>query len=411
VQSILHSAVRNGGSLKAAVTDFAMAHGIDDINVMFPEVKLLQNEPDFIKRRTEWVQGVLASTRKSPFSRVKTILADITPAEARAKGYITGNMKNEEFFGVVKRTTTPTTVYKKQKLDRDDILDITEFNIIAWLQAEMRLMLDEEVARAILIGDGRDISDQDKIKDPMGAADGAGIRSVLNDHEIYTTTVNIEMDALTYGASGNADTVVDAVVQAMRFYRGTGRPTFYTTLPTLTSLLLAKDSLGRRLYPTQADLAAALMVSDIQTVEPMEELTDTLGIIVNLTDYNVGADSGGEVNMFDFFDIDFNQQKYLIETRLSGALVKFKSAIVIKMVPTSASPASPTDPTFVKSTGVVTIPTVTGVAYKNADTGATLSAGAQTALAVGATLNVNAVATSGYYLPDNYQDAYWSFTR
>ena len=410
VKGIMTAAAKVG-SLKSAVEDFALAHGIENIDVMFPEVKLLQDQPDFISRRTEWVNVVLGATRHSPFSRVKSILADITVDEARAKGYVKGDMKQEEFFGVTKRTTTPTTVYKKQKLDRDDILDITDFDVIAWMKGEMRLMLDEEVARAILIGDGRDISSADKIKDPAGASDGAGIRSVLNDHQIYVTTVNVNVD----DANSTADEIVDAVVAGMRYYRGTGMPTFFTTIPTLTRLILAKDTLGRRLYATQAELAAALMVKDIQTVEPMEELTDVLGIIVNLGDYNVGADNGGDVALFDFFDIDFNQQKYLIETRLSGALVKFKAAIVVKKVASAdVLLPDPTSPTFVKTTGVGTIPTTTHVTYVTvADDGtesSSLSSGAQTAIAAGASVHYRAKAASGFFFADNAQED-WTFTR
>jgi HK97 family phage prohead protease len=404
VKGIMAAAVK-GGSLKGAVEDFALAHGIDDIDVMFPEVKLLANEPDFMSRRMAWVNVVLSATRKSPFSRVKTILADITPDEARAKGYVKAAMKNEEFFGVTKRTTTPTTVYKKQKLDRDDILDITDFDVISWMKGEMRIMLDEEVARAILIGDGRDISHQDKIKDPSGASDGAGIRSVLNDHEIYTTTINVNVD----DANSSADEIVDSLVNGMRFYRGTGNPTFFTTLPTLTKLLLAKDSLGRRLYSTQADLAAAMMVREIQTVEPMEELTDLLGIVVNLTDYNVGADSGGDVALFDFFDIDFNQQKYLIETRMSGALVKYKSAIAVKKV---AASLVLVDPLIAP---VQDVNAVSGANQANVTyvaTGAagpvTITSGAFTLTTGNTPVTVQATPASGYYFASNAEDS-WTF--
>lgn len=412
VKGIVQAAIKCG-SLKEACEDFALSHGIDNIDVMFPPEQLINNQPEFISRRTEWVAGVLGGTRKSPFSRVKTILADITQDEARAKGYITGQMKKEEFFGVTRRTTTPTTVYKKQKLDRDDILDITDFDIVAWLKGEMRLMLDEEVARAILVGDGRDISDLDKVKDPAGAADGAGVRSILNDHEIYVTTLNVPIAGGTIvssGAGANADSIVDEVVNSMRFFRGTGVPTFYTTLPVLTKLLLAKDTLGRRLYPTKADLASAMMVSDIIPCEALESSTyvDVLGIIVNMADYNIGMDNGGDISMFDFFDIDFNQQKYLIETRLSGALVKFKSALVVKMVTDGSTLVVPNAPTFDATTNVVTVPTQTGVTYINADTGATLSAGAQAALTTGTVLNVEATPNSTYYFDNNYATM-WSF--
>src|SRR5262245_8224993 len=394
------------GSLKEAVEVYALKHGIEDIDVLFPDAKLLQDSPDFIKRRTEWVAGVLGGTKKNPFSRIKTIFADITQDAARAKGYIKGTLKQEEFFGVTRRTTTPTTIYKKQTLDRDDVLDITDFDIIVWLKGEMRLMLDEEIARAVLIGDGRAIESADKVKDPAGASDGAGIRSILNDHEMYVTTINVNVD----DANSSPDEIVDGVVSGMRFYRGTGTPTFFTTLPVLTKLLLAKDTLGRRLYPTQAELASALMVDRIVTVEPMEEMTDLLGIIVNLQDYVLGADRGGEVSMFDDFDIDYNKMKYLTETRLSGALVKYKAAIVVKKTASSNVLVAPTVPTFVSSTGVVTIPTKTGVVYKNADTNATLSAGAQSALSAGATLKVHATPASGYYFESNAEDD-WAFTR
>src|SRR3954470_18280303 len=404
VKSIMKDGERIG-SLKEAAKSYALQHNIDSVDLLFPEARLLQDQPDFQKRRTEWVNGVLNNTRKSPFTRIKTILADITVADARAKGYIKGNMKEEEFFGVTKRTTTPTTVYKKQKLDRDDVLDITDFDVITWMKGEMRIMLDEEIARAILIGDGRSISDQDKVKDPAGASDGAGIRSILNDHHMYVTQVYVNVD----DANSTADEMVDGVVKGMPFYRGTGMPVFYTTLPTLTKLLLAKDTLGRRLYKDKAELAAAMMVSDIVTVEPMEELTTLIGIVVNLQDYVIGTDAGGEVNMFDNFDIDFNALKYLIETRCSGALVKFKAALVINKTTGTNTLVDPiTAPTMDTSTYIVTIPTQTGVTYKNADTGATIT-GAQAALTAGGSLTVNAVPTSGYYFVSD--NNYWVFTR
>jgi hypothetical protein len=396
------------GSMKHAVEAFALAHGIDNIDVLFPEVRTVGDAPEFLSRRMEWVSGVLNATRHTPFSRIKTRYADITMDEARAKGYIKGTMKKEEFFSVAKRTTGPTTVYKKQKLDRDDILDITELDVVAWMKGEMRIMLDEELARAILLGDGRAVDDADKIKDPAGAGDGNGIRSVLNDHELYVTTIEANIG----DASSSYSEVIDLVLSSMGFYKGTGSPTFYTTLATLNAMLLIKDTLGRRLYATKADVAAAMGVGNIVTVEVMEDSSaypDLLGIIVNLSDYNIGADKGGEVNMFDMFDIDFNQEKYLIETRVSGALVKLKSAIVVKKSGSSDVLVDPvTSPTFDAETGVVTIPTQTHVTYKDADTGSTLSAGAQTALDPSETMNVVAVPASGYYFAHTW---YWSFTR
>lgn len=396
------------GSMKEAVEAYALKHGIENIDLLFPDAKMIGDRPDFIKRRTEWVTKVLNATGKSPFSRIKTMTADLTFDDARAKGYIKGHLKKEEFFAVSKRTTSPTTIYKKQKLDRDDILDITDFDVVAWLKFEMRFMLEEEAARAILIGDGRDVADEDKVKDPLGAQDGIGIRSIINDHELYKTEVNVNI----LDASSNFNEIVEAVLLARRFYKGTGVPDFYTTEETLTRMLLAKDGQQRRLYNTMAELALAMRVGEIITVEPMETIDGLIGIVVNLSDYNVGTDKGGEINFFDDFDIDYNQFKYLMETRFSGALTKYKSALVIRSMVSTAVLVDPiTEPTFVEATGVVTIPTQTGVVYKNADTLATLSAGAQAALTVGATLNVKAFpASAAYYFETDAEDE-WSFTR
>jgi len=405
MQGIVADAMKTG-SLKGAVEAYALQHGIENMETLFPDAKTLNNTPEWNKRRTEWVQGVLGSVRRSPFSRVKSIVADITQPEARAKGYIKGHYKKEEWFSVTKRTTSPTTVYKKQKLDRDDVVDITDFDVVAWIKGEMRLMLEEEIARAILIGDGRDVSDEDKIKDPMAATSGDGLRSIVNEHELYATTVNVNI-----GATPDYYEVVKAIMRARRFYKGTGQPTFYTTNQVVVEMMLTEDSFGRPRWSTREALAAALMVDKIVEVEVMEDVPDLFGIIVNLADYNVGADRGGEVNLFDDFDIDYNQLKYLIETRISGALVKIKSALIIKKVadPTDTL-ATPVKPAFAPATGVVTIPTVTGVVYKNADTDATLTAGAQTALAAGATLNVRAEPAADYYFATNAEDE-WSFTR
>jgi hypothetical protein len=406
---------QKGGSLKGALEGYALAHGIDNIESLFPNFKDLSQTPQFIARRMEWVQDVMMDVSKSPFSRVRTRTADITFEDARARGYIKGNLKKEEFFPVAKRETGPTTVYKKQKLDRDDILDITDFDVVAWIRAEMRVMLDEELARAVLIGDGRPVEDPanpgnpnpDKIAAPSGAS-GNGIRPILDDHELYVVTETVsEADV-----SGNVNAVVDTVTSALQFYRGSGSPTLFTTLPQLTKMLLARDTLGRRIYRDKADLANAMGVDDIQTVEPMEaQCPDVLGIIVNLTDYTIGADQGGQVAMFDFFDIDYNQYKYLLETRVSGGLTKYRSAVVIRTTAVADDHVLvPTDPTFVESTGVVTIPTQTGVVYKNADTGATLTAGAQSAIAKGTEFNVVAEPASGYSL-DSSVDSNWTFYR
>jgi len=406
MKGIVADAIKNG-SLKEAVQDYALKHGIENIEVMFPDAKNLTDRPEFNKRRTEWVAGVLGGTRHTPFSRIKSLVADLTFEDARAKGYIKGNLKKEEFFSVSKRVTTPTTVYKKQKLDRDDMVDITDFDVVAWLKMEMRMMLEEEIARAILIGDGRAVDDDDKIKDPAGSTEGAGIRAIVNEHELYATTVNVNLS----DANSDYNEAVEAILRARRFYKGTGMPTLYTTEQYLVEMLLSKDGFGRRRWNNTAELATALRVADVVAVEVMEDVVDLFGIVVNLADYNIGADRGGEVNLFDDFDIDYNQHKYLIETRVSGALVKIKSALIVRKVAAADVLVDPiTEPTFVESTGVVTIPTQTGVTYKNADTLATLSAGAQAPLAAGASLHVKAFPNTNFYFATNAQDE-WTFTR
>ena len=316
------------GSLKESFLAHAQEYGIENIDYLFPEAKTLNNPPEFIKRDTGWVNEVMGAVHHTPFSRIKSMFADITEDDARAKGYIKGNLKKEEVFSLLKRTTTPTTIYKKQKLDRDDVVDITDFDVIAWLKTEMRMMLDEELARAILIGDGRLASSDDKINED-------NIRPVIKDSELYTvrTVVNV-----AHGATDDdkAKATIKAAVKARKNYKGSGTPTLYTTEDFLTNALLLEDTQGHRLYKNESDVAAAMRVSKIVTVPVMEGVKgpngkDLIGVIVNLKDYNVGADKGGAINMFDDFDIDYNQQKYLIETRCSGALIKPYSAIVLEL--------------------------------------------------------------------------------
>lgn len=316
------------GSLKESFLAHAQEYGIDNIDYLFPDVKNLNNPPEFIKRDTDWVSDVMNAVHKTPFSRIKSSFADITEDEARAKGYIKGNLKKEEVFSLLKRSTTPTTIYKKQKLDRDDIADITDFDVIAWLKHEMRMMLDEEIARAILIGDGRLASSDDKINEQ-------NIRPVVSDAELFTikTLVNVAKGATD---DDKAKATIKAAVKARKNYKGSGNPTFYTTEDYLTNALLLEDTQGHRLYKNESEVAAAMRVSKIVTVPVMEGVKgpnnkDLIGIIVNLNDYNVGADKGGAINMFDDFDIDYNQQKYLIETRCSGALIKPYSAVVLEL--------------------------------------------------------------------------------
>lgn len=404
MKGIFTSAEKNG-SLKEAVDEYALKHGIEPIDILFPNFQNLTNTPQFLSKRMEWVQGVLDATSKTPFSRVRTIVADITMDEARARGYIKGTLKKEEWFSVSRRTTDPTTVYKKQKLDRDDIIDITDFDTVAWMKGEMMLMLKAEIAQAILISDGRAIDDPDKIKDPMAATSGTGLRSIINEHELFKTDVYVNVG----DASSTMLEVAESILRSMRYYKGTGRPTFYTTLPVLTSLLLVKDGIGRRYWNSPEELAAYLMVDKIVAVEAMETMPTLFGILVNLGDYNVGADKGGEVSLFDFFDIDYNQYKYLSETRISGALTKPKCALVVWSTPSTNVLVTPTAPTFVKSTGVATVPTQTGVVYKNNVTGATLTAGAQTALTADQTLVIEAHPASGYFFETDGLSVQWTF--
>ena len=387
------------GSLKTAVEAYALEHGINDIEVLFPEARTLTDTPEFDQRRMEWVSGVLNGVKKNPFSRIKSVIADITFDDARAKGYIKGNLKKEEFFGLATRKTTPTTVYKKQKLDRDDIVDITDFDVVMWLKAEMRLMLDEELARAILIGDGRAVDDEDKIRDPAGSTEGAGIRAILNDDDLYAATITVDDTA-------DAPTTVDGIITSMGYYKGSGSPTFYTTLPNVTQLMLHRDDFGHRLWKTTAELAAEMGVDRIVTVEVMENEPDLIGIIVNLRDYAVGTDKGGEINFFDDFDIDYNQYKYLYETRLSGALTKIRSALVIRRAAAGSTLATPVEPTF--ASNVVTVPTTTGVVYKNKETDATLTTGSPVTLTTGQSLTVEATPASGYHFSTNQEDE-WTF--
>lgn len=328
------------GSLKESFLSHAAEYGIDQIDWLFPEYKSLNTPPDWVSRDMEWVKGVLNGVHKTPFSRIKSMFADIREDDARAKGYMKGNRKKEEVFTLLKRTTDPQTIYKKQKFDRDDIIDITDFDVIAWVKAEMRMMLDEEIARAILVGDGRPTSSEDKIQE-------AHVRPIYTDDDFYAIHKQVEV-----AADADEDTIAKATIRAAiksrKDYKGSGNPTFYTTEDALSDMLLLENGIGELMY-TMETLKNALRVSAIVTVPVMEGLSrdvkisenqtkrmPLLGIIVNLKDYNVGADKGGSVEMFEDFDIDYNQQKYLIETRMSGALIKPFSAIVLELNKASA---------------------------------------------------------------------------
>lgn len=328
---VLAHSIDTTGMVGPSQTTASQTYGFRDPDMLFPDYKSLNNPPEWISRRMEWVSKVINGVHHTPFSRIKSVFADITEDEARARGYIKGNLKKEEVFTLLKRTTDPQTIYKKQKMDRDDIIDITDFDVVAWIRAEMRVMLDDEIARAILIGDGRLGSSDDKIQETH-------IRPIVNDVPLFNVKVNVTVDE-SAAPDVIAKETIDAVIRARKNYRGSGNPTFYTTEDVITEMLLIEDKMGHKLYKTEAELATALRVKDIVTVEPMEgmkiDTKDLVGVIVNLADYNVGADKGGQINMFDDFDIDYNQQKYLIETRISGALIKPFSALTILLEKTS----------------------------------------------------------------------------
>lgn len=324
------------GSMKESFLQHAEEYGIDNLEYLFPDDKnALGNTPIFIQRDTSWVRDFMGSVHHTPFSRIKSIFADITEDEARAKGYIKGKLKKEEVFSLLKRTTSPTTIYKKQKMDRDDVIDITDFDVITWLKSEMRLMLDEEIARAGLVGDGRLASSDDKISEQ-------NIRPIWTDSDLFTIKAAFSVSA---GATDDdkAKAFIRACIKARKDYKGSGNPILFTTEDIVTNCLLLTDANGRDLYDSIEKLATKLRVRKIVTVPVMEGLTrngtgddssskyELFGIIVNPADYNMGADKGGAINMFDDFDIDYNQQKYLIETRCSGALIRPYSAIAVEL--------------------------------------------------------------------------------
>lgn len=333
MEEITKIAKRQNGSLKEAFNtyaeDNALQHGIDNLDILFPEATNLNKTPEFIKRDTGWVGEVMHGVHHTPFSRIKSVFADITEAEARAKGYIKGTMKKDEFFKLLKRVTTPTTIYKKQSFDRDDIIDITEFDVVAWVKGEMRMMLDEEIARAILVGDGRPASSEDKINEQ-------NLRPIWTDDDLYTVKKAIAVAA----DADKAKEFIKAVIRSRKEYKGSGNPVMFMTEDMLTECLLIEDTNQRMIYENEAQLANKLRVKKIVTVPVMENLTRQVGekkhelaaIYVNLADYNVGADKGGAVNMFDDFDIDYNRYKYLIETRCSGALTKPYAAVALEFV-------------------------------------------------------------------------------
>ena len=385
ISGILHDAME-GGSLKHALEQFALQHSVTDIEGLFPQHKL-DGGVQIYDRQNEWVTKVLNGVRKIPMTRIRTVIADMTPEEARAKGYVKGNEKIEQVFGWLKRETDATTVYKKQSIDRDDLLDITDFDIVAFFWTEMRGKLMEALAEAILIGDGRSAMDPDKINEDR-------IRPIASDIDFYAPKV-------TLPSNSDPRDIVKAIIRSRKDYRGSGNPTLFTTTDFITDLLLIEDRNQRRVYETVDSLKSALRVSDVVEVEYFNQDPTVVGILVNLSDYTVGTNKGGEITRFDDFDIDFNKYKYLIETRISGSLTKPMSAIVIKRE--EGDVATPQSPSFNSETNEVQIPTTTGVVYSikgEVVTGV---------VEIDEVTQVDASAASGYYIPANTINS-WTFS-
>lgn len=372
-------------------------YGIEDIEFLFPESKLDSAGLQIYSRRQEWVKDVLDNVKKLPFAKVRTLVADITADEARAKGYMKGNKKKEEVIKLLRRSTGPATIYKKQKLDRDDVLDIgNDIDIVAWLKVEIRLMLEEELARAILVGDGRSDLSEDRIKDPEGALSGEGIRSILHDDPFYAIPA-------TLAPNTSPKDMVKELVRARSKYRGSGKPTLFIDDAMLTDILLEEDKFGRPLYENEQSVADKLRVSKIVVVDVFSEYEDLVAIMVNLVDYSIGTNKGGELTSFEDFDIDFNQHKYLQETRLSGGLNKPLSAIVVKRA--TGTLVTPSAPSFNGATNTVTIPATAGVVVWEGN-GVTWAPGDHV---ITETTEVAAAPDEGYYFPANTTRD-WTFT-
>lgn len=372
-------------------------YGIADIEFLFPEAKLDSAGLQIYSRRQEWVKDVLDNVKKLPFAKVRTLVADITADEARAKGYMKGNKKKEEVIKLLRRSTGPTTIYKKQQLDRDDVLDIgNDIDIVAWLKVEIRLMLEEELARAILVGDGRSDLSEDRIKDPEGALSGDGIRSILHDDPFYAIPAPLAPNT-------SPKDMVKELVRARSKYRGSGKPTLFIDDAMLTDILLEEDKFGRPLYENEQSVADKLRVSKIVVVDVFSEYEDLVAIMVNLVDYSIGTNKGGELTSFEDFDIDFNQHKYLQETRLSGGLNKPLSAIVVKRA--TGTLVTPAAPSFNGATNTVTIPATAGVVWEG--NGVTWAPGDHV---ITETTEVAAAPDEGYYFPANTTRD-WTFTH
>lgn len=396
MKTIWQNAFDRNGKLSTYLNELAHAgtYGITDIELMFPDAKNLDSSPQLLARQVDWVPKVLDAVKRQPWAKVKSIVADLTEDEARAKGYVKGNEKIDEVISLMRRTTGPVTIYKKQRLDRDDVIDITDFDVLSWIKWEMRFMLNEELARAILIGDGRPANDRDKIKDPKGVIDGVGIRSILHDDPLYVVKKEL-------AANVQAATVVDEMIRIRSKYRGSGNPTLYTTDETISDILLLKDKMGRYLYDTVTQLADKLRVKEIVAVEAFNSEPTLLGIIVNLVDYTVGTNKGGELSFFEDFDLDFNQNKFLLETRLSGALTRLKAALVLTRQ--LGEKVALVAPSFNGATNTISLPDTEGVEWyvnderKSGDVVITKNS------------DVEAKPAAGYYIESNLQTE-WAYT-
>lgn len=394
--TIMTEVQEKGRKLSEVFLAHAEEYGFgDDIDLLFPDAKSVTSQPELIARRTEWVAGVIDGATHRPFARIKSTAADITADEARARGYVKGNRKKDEVVRLLKRVTTPTTIYKKQKLDRDDIVDITDLDVVAWLKWEMRFMLEEELARAILISDGREVDDEDKINEDH-------VRPIAYDDDMYAHKV-------TLPSNSTPEMMIEAIIRARKNYKGTGRPAFYTTDDIITDLLMIKNKIGNYVYEDEEVLAKKLRVTRLIPVEVMEQTPDLLGIMVNISDYTIGADRGGQLSMFDDFDIDFNQFKYLIETRVSGALTKPKSAVVVRR--TVGTQVTATAPVFTPATNKLTIPDIEGVEYYDVtdiENETQLISGET--YYVNDTVDIEARPASGYSFAHNV-DADWTYAK
>lgn len=384
-------------ALESDIIEHAGTYGINDIELLFPDAKSI-GAPEVYSRRMGWVPKLLGGTKHTPFAKVKSVVFDITEEDARARGYIKGNQKKDEVVNLMKRTTGPATIYKKQKLDRDDLIDIdiTDINVVAWLKAEIRMMLEEEIARAILFGDGRSAGSEDKVKDPAGANSGDGIRSIVHDSDFYAVKTDL-------AANVSPKDAVKGIIRSRSKWRGTGKPTLFISDAFLTDIMLEEDKFGRSLYETEKALADKLRVEEIVTVDIIDDLENLFAILVNPTDYSIGTNKGGELTSFEDFDIDFNQHKYLMETRLSGALTKPFSAIVIRRA--LGTLATATNPSFDGGLNQITIPTATGVIYSIND----VDQDPAEVITITEQTEVVARAADGYYLKANTTRE-WTYT-